>query len=112
MLAQIVFIVGQGGKGQWIHDTGHGKSKTQNNVPPKQSEDTESDNLENKYGVGSCNPMLNYVNSLSKIPSYADLHRSRFKRTAIKVQATSAVTKLFKEAGNQKHGKHWKTIIQ
>jgi len=91
-----------------VMSSGYGQSRKQSTVSPKETQDTESENFENKYN----NPMLNYVNSLTKIPSYSDVRASRFKRSAIKVQTTSSVTRMFNEAGQQKHGDHWKSLLQ
>ena len=91
-----------------VLSSGYGQSTKPSKADAKLVEDTESENLENKYN----NPMLNYVNSLTKIPSYSDVKASRFKRTAIKIQSTSAVTRMFNEAGQVKHGTHCKSLYQ
>ena len=86
-----------------VESSGYGRSsKRAHSMPPKVS-DNNSDIQ---------NPLLNYVNELTRSKTYSSFGASRFKRNVKKVQATGNVTKLFKEKGRQKHVRHWKLLLQ
>ena len=86
--------------------SGYGQRARSNSVSTIKTSDLE-DAEEQDFG----NPVLNYVNELTRAASYSNVRESKFKQKVKKLQATTAVTRLFNEAGSQKHLDHWKVLL-
>ena len=66
---------------------------------------------------GIQNPLLNYVNELTRSVSIANVRDARlqkhsFKQKAKQVQNVAALTKMFNEKGKSKSCKKWKLLLQ
>ena len=87
--------------------SGYGQRVRSNSVSTIKTSDLE-DAEEQDFG----NPVLNYVNELTRAASYSNVRESKFKQKVKKLQATTAVTRLFNEAGSQKHLDHWEVLLE
>ena len=86
--------------------SGYGQRARSNSVATIKTSDLE-DAEEQDFG----NPVLNYVNELTRAASYSNVRESKFKQKVKKLQATTAVTRLFNEEKKKKHLDHWKVLL-